>query len=122
LPAVFKACWSEEKEHEKAVEEAFELLKFLEEELKEKMFFGGESIGMVDIVANVIGFWIGAFEEGLGVELLTRDKFPKLCKRADEYVSSSNIRENLPPKDKLVLFLRDRFGALINEFTRDTHN
>jgi glutathione S-transferase len=38
------------------VREASELLKFLKEELKEKIFFGGESIGIVDIVGNVIGF------------------------------------------------------------------
>jgi hypothetical protein len=38
------------------VKKASELLKFLEEELKEKIFFGGESIRMVDIVGNVTGF------------------------------------------------------------------
>jgi hypothetical protein len=36
------------------LEEASELLKFLEEELKEN-FFGGERVGMTDIVANIIG-------------------------------------------------------------------
>ena len=56
MRAVFKVCWGEEKEREKAVEEAFELLKILEEELKENMFFGRENIGMVDIVANIISF------------------------------------------------------------------
>jgi hypothetical protein len=38
---LFKALWGEEKKHEKAVEEAFELLKlYIEEEFKEKRFFG----------------------------------------------------------------------------------
>ncbi|XP_059462525.1 glutathione S-transferase U8-like [Corylus avellana] len=110
-PALRKACWGGENGREKAVEEASELLKFIEEELKEKRFFGGESIGLVDIIANVIGFWLGVFEEGSGVELLTRDKFPKLCNWVDEYVSSSIIKENLPPRDKLVPFLRNRFGS-----------
>jgi glutathione S-transferase len=32
---------------------------------------------MVDIAANIIGFWLGACEEASGVELLTREKFPK---------------------------------------------
>jgi glutathione S-transferase len=110
-PTLRKACWGGENGREKAVEEATELLKFIEEELKEKKFFGGESIGLVDIVANVIGFWLGVFEEGSGVELLTRDKFPKLCNWVDEYVSSNIIKENLPPRDKLVPFLRNRFGS-----------
>jgi glutathione S-transferase len=77
LPAGLKAFFGEEKGREKAVEEASEILKFLEKELKEKRFFGGESIGMVDIAANIIGFWLGACEEASGVELLTREKFPK---------------------------------------------
>ena len=111
MPALQKACWGGENGREKAVEEAIELLKFIEEELKEKKFFGGESIGLVDIAANVIGFWLGVFEEGSGVELLTRDKFPKLCNWVDEYVSSSIIKENLPPRDKLVPFFRNRFGS-----------
>jgi glutathione S-transferase len=92
------------------MEEASEVLKFLEKELKEKRFFGGESIGMVDIAANIIGYWLGACEEATGVELLTREKFPKLSNWIDEFVSNSVIKENLPPRDKVVPFLRDRFG------------
>jgi glutathione S-transferase len=111
LLPVFKAFWVEEKEREKAAEEASEILKFLEEELKEKRFFGGESIGMVDIVANVIAFWLGVSEEASGVELLTREKFPKLCNWAHDFVSNSVIKENLPPRDKLIAYLRNRFGG-----------
>ena len=55
-PVVFKACRGGEEGREKVVKEASELLKFLKEELKEKIFFGGESNEMVDIVSNVIGF------------------------------------------------------------------
>ncbi|GLT65369.1 hypothetical protein SLA2020_378070 [Shorea laevis] len=118
VPAAAKAFFGEEKEREKSVEEACEVLKFLENELKEKRFFGGENIGLVDIAANVIGFWLGACEEASGVELLTRDKFPKLRNWVDEFVSSSVIKENLPPRDKVVAFLRDRFG-IANCFTID---
>ncbi|KAB1201647.1 Glutathione S-transferase U8 [Morella rubra] len=73
-----KACWGEEKERATAMEEATELLQLLVNELKEKIFFGGETqLRMVDIVSNVIGLWLGAFEEGSGVQLVTRDKFSK---------------------------------------------
>ncbi|KAK4582001.1 hypothetical protein RGQ29_025241 [Quercus rubra] len=110
--AGFKACcWGEEKEREKAKEEAFEKLQFLENELKEKRFFGGENIGLVDITGNIIGYWLGVFEEASGVKLLTREKFPKLCNWADEFVSVSAIKENLPPRDKLIATLRRRFGG-----------
>ncbi|GLT65378.1 hypothetical protein SLA2020_378160 [Shorea laevis] len=112
LPVVFKAFWGEEKEREKAAEEASELLNFLENEINEKRFFGGESIGMVDVVANVIAFWLGVFEEATGVELLTREKFPKLSNWSDEFVSNSVIKESLPPRDKLIAYFRHRFGGV----------
>ncbi|XP_062166735.1 glutathione S-transferase U8-like [Alnus glutinosa] len=111
-PALRKAFIGEEKGCEKAVEEASEVLKFLEKELKEKRFFGGESIGTVDIAANIIGGWLGACEEATGVEFFTREKFPKLSNWIDEFVSNSIIKENLPPRDKLVPFLRYRFESV----------
>uniref|UniRef100_A0A2N9HIA9 glutathione transferase n=1 Tax=Fagus sylvatica TaxID=28930 RepID=A0A2N9HIA9_FAGSY len=110
LAAIWKACWREEKEREKAVEEASELLKFLENELKEKRFFGGETIGLVDIAGILIGFSLGIFEEAKGVKLLTKEKFPKLSNWTNEYLSNSFIKENLPPRDKLIAYFRNRFG------------
>jgi glutathione S-transferase len=99
------------KEREKSVEEVSKLLKFIEEELKEKRFFGGKSIGMVDIVANVIAFWVGVSQEASGLELLTREKFPKLTNWSSEFVSNNIIKESLPPKDKLIPYLRNRYGG-----------
>ncbi|XP_059427750.1 glutathione S-transferase U8-like [Corylus avellana] len=110
LPTIFKACYGEEKEREKAAKENYEVLKFLEEELKEKRFFGGENIGMVDIVANIIAFWVGVIEESSGAKLLTRDKFPKLSSWSHEFVSNGVIKECLPPRDKLLANFRNRFG------------
>ncbi|XP_002275435.3 glutathione S-transferase U8 [Vitis vinifera] len=108
LPALWNACWCEKKDREKAVEEANVGLETLENELKDKKFFGGESIGFVDIAANFIGFWVGVLEEVVGVELLTIDKFPILCKWRDEYVGCSGIKENLPSKEKLGAYFRTR--------------
>ncbi|KAB1203295.1 Glutathione S-transferase U8 [Morella rubra] len=111
LPLTVKACWGEEKEREKALAEVSEILRLLENELKEKRFFGGQTLGMVDIVANFIGLWLGAFEEASGVQLMTREKLPKLCDWIDEFVSSSITKESLPPRDKLIVYLRNRFGG-----------
>ncbi|KAK9161023.1 hypothetical protein Syun_007364 [Stephania yunnanensis] len=52
-------CYGEDKE--KLIEEAKEMLRTLESELKGKRFFGGEGIGFLDIAANFIAFWVGAF-------------------------------------------------------------
>ncbi|KOM37753.1 hypothetical protein LR48_Vigan03g113500, partial [Vigna angularis] len=55
---IWNACWSDEKGREKATEEVIEALEILQEALKEKRFFGGESIGLIDIAANFIGYWV----------------------------------------------------------------
>ncbi|KAB1206291.1 Glutathione S-transferase U8 [Morella rubra] len=111
-PASFRACWgADQKEHEKAVEEVNEQLQFLEDELNEKRFFGGEEIGFVDIVGNVIAFWLGGLEEASGAVVMAREKFPKLCNWANEFVRQSVIKESLPARDKLIAYFRNRFGA-----------
>ncbi|KAM5560262.1 putative glutathione S-transferase [Rosa sericea] len=110
MPALFNCTVAEDRE--KAVEEAYETLKLLENELKDKKFFGGEDIGFVDIVADFIGgYWLTDIQEIVGFELLTKEKFPKLCQWSDEFVNHAVIKESLPPRDKLIAFFRTRFGS-----------
>ena len=111
MSAIWKSCTCEEKEREKAVEETSELLQFLENEIKEQRYFGGETIGLVDIPANITGYWLEIFEEAFGAELLRKEKFPKLCNWANEFVSVSAIKENLPPREKLIANFRNYFGV-----------
>ncbi|PIN04752.1 Glutathione S-transferase [Handroanthus impetiginosus] len=111
LPAMWKACWSTGEEQEKAKEEAIELLGFLDNEIKGKKFFGGDNIGLVDIVGNFVGYWFGIVAELAGLEIVTQDKFPNFCKWIDEYNSCSFVKENLPPKDKLTALFKARFEA-----------
>ncbi|XP_022767617.1 glutathione S-transferase U8-like [Durio zibethinus] len=108
LPALRKAGWSPENEREKAVEEACECLKTLESSLNGKRFFGGDTVGMVDIAANFIGFWLTIMQEATGRKLLSAEKFPELFKWTDEFVSCSVVKESLPPKDKLLAFYKAR--------------
>ena len=106
MPALWNACWSKDNEQEKAIEEACELLKTLETQLKGNKFFGGETIGLVDIVANFIGNWLGIIQEAVGLELLTEEKFPIICKWIDNYVNCPVIKENLPPRAQLLAFFK----------------
>ncbi|GKV10073.1 hypothetical protein SLEP1_g21492 [Rubroshorea leprosula] len=108
LPAVRKVIWAEEKEQGKAMEEAWECLKVLEGALKDKKFFGGETIGLVDIVGNYIAFWVRAFQEVVGIELLTVEKFPVLFKWSEEFVGCPIIKESLPPREKIMAFHKSR--------------
>jgi len=111
LQAVWQISWAKDAEREKAIEEACQTLKTLEDELKGKKFFGGDKIGFLDIVANSVAFWVGAITEANGTELVTREKFPVLCVWIDEYLSSNLVQESLPPRAKLVDFFKARFSA-----------
>ncbi|KAL3839472.1 hypothetical protein ACJIZ3_024063 [Penstemon smallii] len=99
---MWEACSKTGEEKEKAIEEAAQLLKFLEEEIKGKKFFGGENIGLVDISANFIGYWFGIIQELVGVELLTKEKYPNLCEWIDGYINDGFVKDNLPPNDKMT--------------------
>ncbi|KAG4963154.1 hypothetical protein JHK85_040596 [Glycine max] len=81
LPTIWNACWSDENRREKAVEEALEALKILQEALKDKKFFGGDNIGLVDIAANFIGYWVPILQDIARLELLTIEKFPSYINR-----------------------------------------
>ncbi|XP_073142755.1 probable glutathione S-transferase [Henckelia pumila] len=104
-----KAYLSGGKEQVKAKEEAEESLKLLDNELKGKKFFGGDSIGLVDIAANLIAYWPVIIAEIVGVELITNDKFPNLCAWMDEYLNSNVVKEHLPDRDKLAEHIRTWF-------------
>ncbi|CAK9149431.1 unnamed protein product [Ilex paraguariensis] len=108
LPTLWKACCWKGEGQEKAKEEAYELMKMLDNELEGKRFFGGDTIGLVDIVGNFIGFWYGIVQEITGVELWTKEKFPRLCEWIDEFVKCTIVKENLPPREKLLAYFRTR--------------
>lgn len=107
-PALWKSYTSVGPEREKALEEAQELLSTLEGELKGKKFFGGETVGFLDIVANFVGYWAGVLQEAVGVDVLTEEKFPVLCKWAERFQNCPVIWENLPPRDRLVAFFKTK--------------
>ncbi|XP_022870939.1 probable glutathione S-transferase isoform X2 [Olea europaea var. sylvestris] len=46
-----------------------------------------------------------------GLQVLTKEKFPKLGEWMDEYLNSNIIKENLPQKDKLTAMFQARIEA-----------
>ncbi|KAI7749984.1 hypothetical protein M8C21_021202 [Ambrosia artemisiifolia] len=110
IPAIFKAFVSHGEEQD--ILEANEQLQFLENELKVKgnKFFGGDNINLVDICAGYIAFWAGAAEEALGIEVVTRDKFPKLTEWCHNYTNCQVVKDNLPPRESLVAYYKWLFG------------
>ncbi|XP_057751148.1 probable glutathione S-transferase [Arachis stenosperma] len=114
---VFGAAWKSvftvnEEEREKNVKETHEGLQFLEDELKDK-FFGGEEYGLVDIAAVNIAFWVPLVQEVAGLQLFTNEKFPKLYKWSQEFLSQPTIEECLPPRDPIFAFFKGRYESLL---------
>ncbi|KAK4342828.1 hypothetical protein RND71_038644 [Anisodus tanguticus] len=98
-------------ESDKAKEELCEMLKILDNELKDKKFFVGDKFGFADIAANFLGLWMGVLEEATGVFLVPREKFPNFCAWRDEYINCSQNKEYLPSRNELLAYFKGRFQA-----------
>ncbi|KAJ7975184.1 putative Glutathione s-transferase [Quillaja saponaria] len=96
------ACIAKGEEKEKAVESALESLAFLEKQIQGKKFFGGEQIGLLDLVAGWIPHWLNVMEEVGGMKLLDAEQFPSLHEWAQNFIHTSLVKECLPPREKLV--------------------
>ena len=93
------------------MEEAKENLKLLENELDDNKFFGGDNIGLLDVVCNFIAFWLLVIQEVVEVKLLTEGEFPKLSRWGHGFVNHPIVKENLPSRDKLAEFFRGRLES-----------
>lgn len=107
MPVAIKFVKSKGAEQD-VVKENVELLSILENELKDKKFFGGDSIGLVDIAASTIALWLDVIQEAVGVEIITKERHPKLFKWSKDYMNCSIIKETLPPRADLLAFWQSR--------------
>ncbi|EEF41885.1 glutathione S-transferase U7 [Ricinus communis] len=102
---------AKEEEKKQIYEELDQQLKVLENELREREFSGGESIGFVDIVAFFILYWFQVRQEVLQLSLISKEKFPVLCKYVDKLLEIDMVKECLPPKEKHLAYVRAHFEA-----------
>ena len=109
-PAVKKAIVSREREREEAIEETRPHLKTLESGLKERKFVGGESLGFVELAANVI-VWLFVAQEVLGLEILTEEKFPTVHEWYQRFADDAVFKECAPPRERLIAYYKALFGA-----------
>lgn len=91
------------EEHRKAVNEAKELLKIIEEQaLGEKEYFGGEEIGMLDLAMGWMAASFGVIEEIVDVKILDAETFPRLHAWIQNFRAHPVIKKTLPDHDKLL--------------------
>ncbi|KAF9616491.1 hypothetical protein IFM89_029788 [Coptis chinensis] len=113
LSSVFGFFMKQGKEKEEARNVVGENLKFLEEELKEKNFFGGEEIGFVDLCLVWIVCYLSVLDELNGIKMCDEETFPLLSAWMDRFSSSPIIKEIMPPREKLVRKLQKMQAALL---------
>ncbi|CAI0557325.1 unnamed protein product [Linum tenue] len=101
---------------DKAQEDGIELfsqqLKMLEAELRGKDYFGGDSIGFVDIAAFFIMHVYGVVQEVKEAELMTREKFPVLFEWLAKLQANDLVMECLQPREKHLAHVRARLSVL----------
>lgn len=102
VPAVMATFTSQGEEQEKHAKEAQENLKTLESGLEGKPFFGGETIGFVDISAAWIGIWAKITGEIVSIKLVDEEKMPLLCAWLQGVLENPIIKDCLPPGEKLL--------------------
>ncbi|XP_050385461.1 probable glutathione S-transferase [Argentina anserina] len=102
LPSIWDAFISQGKEQEEGIVKAKDNLKYLEEELKGKTFFGGDHIGFADIALGWLTEYLDVFEEVTSMKLIAEDELPLLSKWKKIFADAPMIKENWPPRDKLV--------------------
>ncbi|KAL6194650.1 hypothetical protein ACLB2K_035731 [Fragaria x ananassa] len=107
-PAVWMVFRTTGEEQEKAKKETLEMLRTIEEHagLDKKRFFGGDSIGFVDIAFGYIARWYGVIEELVGVQLLEPHAFPHVHAWTNSFKDVPVIKENLPDHDRMVAFFK----------------
>ncbi|KAK6779228.1 hypothetical protein RDI58_021412 [Solanum bulbocastanum] len=106
MGAVVNTFLHKGEEQEKGKEEVCEMLKILDNELKDKKFFVADKFGYADMAANFVGYWLGVFQDASGVELVTSENFSNFCAWRDVYVKCSQVKEYLPPRNDLLAFIQ----------------
>lgn len=93
------------------------MLRALEEHgLGDKKFFGGDTIGMVDIAFGGVAHWMQVIEELVGVKLVEPCEFPRLHAWIKNFKQVPIIKENLPDYSEMLLhFQKIRDGFLASQ-------
>ncbi|CAG7907475.1 unnamed protein product [Brassica rapa] len=103
LPAGFMPLVKPKKGIEVAIEETRELIMFLEKEVTGKDFFGGETVGFLDMVeGTMIPFCLVRAWECMGIDMISEEKFPGLSRWIKKLNEVEIVRECIPPKEKHI--------------------
>ncbi|KAJ1276946.1 hypothetical protein BS78_05G255600 [Paspalum vaginatum] len=104
LKPFWLAHWTEGEVHKGFVEEAKLNLALLEAQLVKgkKRFFGGDTVGYLDVACSWLAPWPSVLEEVTGVAVVNENDHPALCQWAKDYNSYELLMQCVPDRDRLV--------------------
>ncbi|XP_038972932.1 glutathione transferase GST 23-like [Phoenix dactylifera] len=94
------------EEQLRAVKEMQESLKTLEGHLEGKKFFGGETIGFVDIIAGWMATLLGIIEEIIGIKIINEQDLPLISAWIKHFLDHNLVKETMPPQEKVMAHMR----------------
>uniref|UniRef100_A0A7N0V7Q7 glutathione transferase n=1 Tax=Kalanchoe fedtschenkoi TaxID=63787 RepID=A0A7N0V7Q7_KALFE len=108
---VFVLVWRAFTKQGEALILALKHLKFVEEYIKEKRFFGDE-IGFTDLVFSCLANLLSILEEVTEVKILDPQTFPSLLAWIEVFSKVPVVKENWPPREKMIV----KFKAICKYF------
>ncbi|XP_010938837.1 glutathione transferase GST 23 [Elaeis guineensis] len=102
-----------------AVDNFRQNLMFLETELRDgsfkgRKFFGGERIGILDIVMGCGLYWNSACEDVLGMKIIDQESFPLFTSWFESFNEAKEVKEVIPPAEKLVEYVKGVLQKMFN--------
>lgn len=93
-----------------AVKKVHDQLNFLECELREgffkgRRFYGGEKIGMLDIVIGSGSHWLSAFDEVAKINLIEPKSFPLFSAWLGDFTEQDVVKDTVPNRLKLLEYI-----------------
>ncbi|XVF66480.1 hypothetical protein PTKIN_Ptkin10aG0038800 [Pterospermum kingtungense] len=113
LEGAWNALCSQGEEKQKALQQTIEAMEKIEEELgKKQHFFGGESIGYLDIILGWISHYIPVWEEAGSMQIIDPIKFPATTAWINRFLKHPLIKDTLPPREKMLVYFHQRSKEL----------
>ncbi|CAA0806671.1 Glutathione S-transferase U7 [Striga hermonthica] len=117
VESTWLALCSEGENQEKAVKVAIEALGKMEEELNGKIFFGGDTIGFLDLIMAFVSYVLPVWEDIASVKILDPVKFPGLTAWMGNFINHPVIKgDYLPPRAAVFDYFRGRREQLISVY------
>ncbi|XP_010510489.1 PREDICTED: glutathione S-transferase U3 [Camelina sativa] len=99
----FRSLVKSENRIDAATEEVQQQIMNLENLIRNKDFFGGETIGFLDmVVGSIIPFCLARGWEGMGIDMIPEEKFPELNRWIKNLKEIEIVRECIPDREKHI--------------------